>query len=149
MVDEFYDSFWRSDSWGQRKINRDEQARLQVIASLIEEFVRPRLETENPFRILDVGCGRGWLTNELKKYGTVLGIDPIAAATKRAQELFPDCEFLCNDTRGLLELKGSSVFDLAVSSEVIEHVPDESKVAFLSSIFEILAPGGFEGRAGG
>lgn len=143
MTEEFYENFWKSGSWGEKEMNKDEQARHRVITGLMDAFVMPRLKYRHPIRIVDVGCGRGWLTNQLNAYGSVLGIDPTAAAIKRAKELFPDEEFLCEDAIGLLDRLKIPAFHLAVSSEVIEHVPDAGKRDFLESLRDLLVPDGF------
>jgi 2-polyprenyl-3-methyl-5-hydroxy-6-metoxy-1,4-benzoquinol methylase len=133
----FYRSFWRSRHWGAIEPNADERARLAAIEELLEDCALP----EKP-RILDLGCGRGWLSRELAKYGEVLGTDVVAAAVERARELFPNLSFRHGDLRDLLDSPGRESFDLVVSSEVIEHVADADKPGFLGGIYQLLKPAG-------
>lgn len=135
----FYAAFWGGGFWSTPEPNPDERARADRILALVDQFA-PR--TAQPLRILDVGCGRGWLTNLLAARGNVLGVDPVQAGVDRAHELFPALEFRAVDTTRLVAEGLGATFDVAVSSEVIEHVPSEAKPAFLRSIRDLLAPGG-------
>lgn len=137
MSEDFYRSFWRSSRWGQPDINRDERARLSAILDLLQAC---RVKT--PARVLDLGCGRGWLTNALSVFGDVLGTDVSDAAVDRARELFPARRFERTDVPGLLDRHGPAAFDLIVSSEVIEHVERDAQPAFLRGARELLARGG-------
>lgn len=52
----------------------------------------------NGLRVLDLGCGAGWLSHQLSEAGAkVLGIDGAAALVKAAQAAYPDIEFLEHD----------------------------------------------------
>lgn len=133
----FYRSFWRTGRWSAAEPNEDERSRLAAILGLMEGLDLP----PEP-RILDLGCGRGWLTRALASYGHVLGTDIVAGSIDRARELFPDLAFEKTDTRGLLESHGAEAFDLVVSSEVLEHVERPLKGEFLAGIHRLLKPGG-------
>lgn len=143
VSEEYYKRIWSSDEWGQTDINEDEKLRGSVIRKLVEGFVLPEFRRQEELRILDVGCGRGWLTNMLATYGNCVGIDPVLSAVVRARELFPTREFKLADPRTLLSDIGTGRFDLVVASEVIEHVIDSEKEGFLRSIHSLLAPNGF------
>jgi 2-polyprenyl-3-methyl-5-hydroxy-6-metoxy-1,4-benzoquinol methylase len=133
----FYESFWRSARWGTAEPNEDERSRLRAI----DELLKGRDLGERP-RILDLGCGRGWLSRALAARGEVLGTDVTAAAVERARELFPGLRFERADVEGLLASRGEASFDLVVSSEVLEHVGDGDKPAFLRGVHRLLRPGG-------
>jgi len=133
----FYESFWRSARWGAAEPNEDERSRLLAITDLLtgcDVGERPR--------ILDLGCGRGWLSRSLAARGEVLGADVTAAAVERARELFPGLRFERADVEGLLASRGEASFDLVVASEVLEHVGDGDKPAFLRGVHRLLRPGG-------
>ena len=133
----FYESFWRSARWGAAEPNEDERSRLAAITDLLtgcDVGERPR--------ILDLGCGRGWLSRALAARGEILGADVTAAAVERARELFPGLRFERADVEGLLASCGEASFDLVVSSEVLEHVGDGDKPAFLRGVHRLLRPGG-------
>lgn len=142
-VDSFYEQLWQSDEWGNREINLDEQVRSQKIKELIEKFVLPHVKDKKKIKIVDVGCGRGWLTSRLTTYGDVIGIDPTLPAIERGKELFPECQFICTNTQGLRDRVGSAYFDLVISSEVIEHIDNEHKLEFLKSVYELLNDNGY------
>ena len=133
----FYESFWRSARWGAPEPNEDERSRLLAIEHLLSRCAL----AERP-RILDLGCGRGWLTRALAERGEVLGTDVTAAAVERARELFPALRFEQAGVEELLASHGEGAFDLVVSSEVLEHVGDGEKPAFLRGIHRLLRPGG-------
>ena len=142
-VNEFYSRFWNSAAWGGAQPNEDEKLRAEAITRFIEEFVRtPNAESPN-LRILDLGCGRGWLTSILSDYGSVLGIDPVPAAIERARVLFPNLNVRLADSANLISEGLEAQFDLIVSSEVIEHVVGTQKESFLRDIYRLLKPGGF------
>jgi SAM-dependent methyltransferase len=136
--EQVYRSLWRSPHWGTAEPNDDERSRLTAITTVLTGC-----DLGDRPRILDLGCGRGWLSHALARHGDVLGIDVVAASVERARELFPDLTFEQLDTRRLLDSRGPGSFDLVVSSEVIEHVEDADKPAFVSDIYELLRPGGY------
>lgn len=87
-------------------------------------------------RILEVGCGYGYLTNALNKLGMrTKGIDiaegPVAYANRTYGDYF--------EVKDIPEIKDSS-YDMIVGMEVIEHLPDPMK--FMEQCHERLRPGG-------
>lgn len=138
----YYSELWSSEGWGSVSPNRDETDRWQAIRPLV---LRAAGGVPGP-RVLDVGCGRGWLTALLaaefaERRFRILGIDPLQASIDAAGRLNPELSFRCATTRTLLK-EGAAPFDLVVSSEVIEHVRDAEKPRFLADIATLLAPGG-------
>lgn len=127
----FYERFWGART---AELSGHERARWAVIAELLAAHVAP------PVRALDVGCGRGWITDRLRALGAATGIDPHEPAVARARELFPECRFERALPEELLGREGGGGHDLIVASEVVEHVPD--KLAFLGTLHALLAPGG-------
>lgn len=130
----YYSSLWNSERWGRSDLNPDETARWDAIRRLLPEKERQR--------ILDVGCGRGWLTNELAKFGDCLGIDPVEAGIARANELYPHISFAAKSTTDLLREIGPESYDVIVSSEVIEHIPYAGQQLFLNDIHALCKRGG-------
>lgn len=88
--------------------------------------------------VLEVGCGSGYLLNNLKMAGwkNVKGIDFDSSAIEYARSKGLDVE--CGDLESV-ELANSS-FDAIVISHVIEHLYNPFDV--LEHIFELLKPGG-------
>jgi len=93
--------------------------------------------------LLEVGCGQGNFSLHLASLGArVVGTDfstkaiEIANTKKVAQESFP--RFLVADAQTLPFADSS--FDLVVSCECLEHVPNPSKA--LNEMFRVLRPNG-------
>lgn len=75
-------------------------------------------------RILDLGCGTGWLTEKLAAYGQATGIDLSDAVLAKARERCPNIEYIAGD---LFEAQlPQAHFDLVVSQDVVAHVIDQS-----------------------
>jgi 2-polyprenyl-3-methyl-5-hydroxy-6-metoxy-1,4-benzoquinol methylase len=90
-------------------------------------------------RILDIGCGTGWLSEILSTRGEVTAIDLAAEVIERAQLRVPHVRFHAGDV--LTMPLPSSAFDLVVTLETIAHVADQSK--FVDRIAALLRPHGF------
>jgi ubiquinone/menaquinone biosynthesis C-methylase UbiE len=96
-------------------------------------------------RVLDVGCGTGYLSRRTARVvtpgGTVVGIDPsppvIAYARRHAT---PGSAFQVAGAEAIPEPDGS--FDLVVSSFAIHHMPAERRSDAFGEMFRVLRPGG-------
>jgi 2-polyprenyl-3-methyl-5-hydroxy-6-metoxy-1,4-benzoquinol methylase len=75
-------------------------------------------------RILDVGCGNGFLCGEFLKRGCeAVGIDLSAQGIELARRTYPGGRFeLLNADDDLLERLHESPFDIVTSTEVVEHL---------------------------
>jgi trans-aconitate methyltransferase len=91
-------------------------------------------------RILDLGCGPGWLSRQLYEAGAqVLGIDGSAELIKTARTSYPDIQFLEHDLCDGLP-SGVGTFTRVVANMVLMDLPDLSKL--MHSVREALEPGG-------
>jgi ubiquinone/menaquinone biosynthesis C-methylase UbiE len=90
--------------------------------------------------VLDAGCGEGYGAAMLAETARrVLGVDrPDAVATASARHRDPRLDFRAVDL-GRLDALGER-FDLVVSFQVIEHLPDPP--GFLGALWGRVAPGG-------
>jgi 2-polyprenyl-3-methyl-5-hydroxy-6-metoxy-1,4-benzoquinol methylase len=89
-------------------------------------------------RILDLGSGTGWLTEELASFGEAVGVELSERAVELARERYPHAEFIAGN---ILEMPlPAGRFDIVVSQEVIAHVSDQP--AYLQVALRSLAPGG-------
>ena len=98
--------------------------------------------------VLDVGCGTGTLaialTAEVGASGGVTGIDAspemIEQARRKAANAGVDVAFEVAPIEGLPYPDGR--FDLAVSSFMLHHLPEDVKRAGLAEVRRVLKPGG-------
>lgn len=93
-------------------------------------------------RVLDLGCGDGYLTHLLSRRAeSVTGLDPEAAAVRLAGELlreYKNCRVLEGSCYDLPFPDGS--FDVAVMADVIEHLEDDDRS--LQELARVLSPTG-------
>ena len=91
-------------------------------------------------RILDVGCGPGWLADRLQRagYPDVAGADWLAPAEIKNQNLvhYRQVDF---NAAGLSDYPAQS-FDCVVCSDVLEHL--ENPAQMLREIARVVRPGG-------
>jgi 2-polyprenyl-3-methyl-5-hydroxy-6-metoxy-1,4-benzoquinol methylase len=89
-------------------------------------------------RVLEVGCGKGYLLSRLRDLGAdVMGVEPGAQGQEGAQEHGIDV------VQGYFPhpaIYASGKFDVVLSYGVLEHVPDP--VAHAQALRDALAPGG-------
>lgn len=137
--------FVNQPAWSTPEPNPDEAARWSKIASFLEYVLR-HTRKEDPsrtLRILDVGCGRGWLTNLAAAYGTCEGIEPVAGVVEHARRMFPHIRFEAATPDSVLQRPDFSPYDVVLCSEVIEHVPHPQKPEFVTQLARLLTPDGY------
>lgn len=102
---------------GQRLVR---EFRAQVVALVVQAA---------PTRLLEVGCGQGWLLRDIAAALPdirLTGIDIRPEAIEFARSLVPDADLRVVDA-GSLPFSDHE-FDLVVCSEVLEHVDDPKAV---------------------
>lgn len=130
---EYYNRYWASH---EQRLNTHEIVRLAEILHGVALVREQAGKTQ--LRICDLGCGRGWLSSELVKFGSVVGVDLSATGVGLAQERWPTVDFRVAD---ITVWRPDEYFDLVVSSEVIEHIPDQQ--AFAETVNHLLRRGGY------
>jgi len=90
-------------------------------------------------KIVDLGCGPGWLANILGTFGPTLGVDLSTDAIEVARRRYPITNFEAADIFNWDYPKGA--FDIVVSQEVLEHV--ENQARYLEIAHELLRPDGY------
>jgi 2-polyprenyl-3-methyl-5-hydroxy-6-metoxy-1,4-benzoquinol methylase len=97
---------------------------------------------ERGTRVLDVGCGNGFLCGEFLKRGCkVVGTDLSAQGIDLARKTYPAGRFeLIGADADILEQLGEAPFDIVVSTEVVEHL--YAPRAWARACFGALKPGG-------
>ncbi len=88
-------------------------------------------------RLLEVGCGTGWLSTRLLDFGDVTATDLAEEVIERARQNFPDIRFLSGD---FMTLDAGSSYDVVVCLETLSHVEDQA--AFVARLASCLRPGG-------
>ncbi|WP_113704618.1 class I SAM-dependent methyltransferase [Nonomuraea lactucae] len=96
-------------------------------------------------RVLDVGCGTGYLTRILSPLagpeGQVTGVDPAAPMIDHARSRAPrNCSYQVGESQALPFPDGS--FDLVVSSLAVHHMPPSVRGEAVGEMFRVLRPGG-------
>jgi 2-polyprenyl-3-methyl-5-hydroxy-6-metoxy-1,4-benzoquinol methylase len=144
--DEFHKKiFTENKRWNIASPNSDENlrwGRIEKFLYFIEGY-HAALSNKSKREILDVGCGRGWLSNILSAHGNVIGVEPVKAVVEYGRQLFPGLDLRIGTTQSLIDEGYSSHFDIIVCSEVIEHITDHQKIAFLNELKELLKEDGF------
>ena len=133
--------FTESDLFSSPFPNLDEAVRWAKIGEYMSRIAQQRGKgcPQQP-RILDVGCGRGWLTRMASVYGHCDGVDPVQASIESAQRYFPDLNFSHGTAQDVLRSPDFKSYDVVLSSEVIEHVVQ--KEDFVADIRQCLTPNG-------
>ncbi len=104
------------------------------LATGLVEILSPQLEE----RILDLGCGTGYLTDKIAISGAeVIGIDSAATMIEQARNNYPHLDFAVADAR---KLEFTEQFDAVFSNAVLHWIKEPEKV--VSGIWQALKPGG-------
>lgn len=101
-----------------------------------------RLDSENPHRIIDIGCGPGNSTAVLKKRypdAYVLGVDFSPNMIEKAKSEHSDIDFMLFDATKDFD-KLDEKFDIVFSNACIQWVPNHKKL--LADMMSILNPDG-------
>lgn len=100
-------------------------------------------DKRKPLRILEAGCGNGWLAHQLATIpeSTVTGSDINFTELEQAARVFaatPNLYFVCGDIRG--EFFREQHFDSIVMAASIQYFP--SLQGIISAAMNLLTPGG-------
>ncbi|MFC1495563.1 class I SAM-dependent methyltransferase [Thermodesulfobacteriota bacterium] len=125
----FYNIYWQNEHF----VNDLKRSRCATIFSALA-----KIPIKQP-KILDLGCGTGWLSSMLGHFGPTVGVDLSDYAVNKAQNRYPYVKFIAADL--LTWENPKNEFDIVVSQEVIEHMVDHNK--FIDLVYEMLKPDGY------
>lgn len=131
----YYDNYWSSH---QQVFNLHEYERVAMITRALAERIKISGESKLPIKICDLGCGRGWLSDILSRFGDVTGLDFSPEAINNAKIKYPHVAFI---QANALEYTTNARFDIVVSSEVIEHIEDQRR--YIQTAAQIINPEGY------
>jgi len=113
----------------------------------VPEMLESLLEGLNKsYSLIDLGCGDGRVLYALyskglfKNASRIAGVDISEERIKRLKKFCPFAEGIVADVCDLKQIQNNS-FDVATSSQVIEHVLNDSKM--LKEVYRILKPNGY------
>jgi SAM-dependent methyltransferase len=109
-------------------------------------YVRERLQTWQPGRFVEVGVGRGELSNLLLDLGWTgigydLSVDAVAEADKLNRGPIAGGRYQLR-AEDWLDAEPPAQVDLVISSMVIEHLADDEEARYFERCRSWLAPGG-------
>ncbi len=97
-----------------------------------------------PSKALDFGCGVGRLTQALaSRFEKTLGVDVSPTMLQKARAINRQgegCEYILNEAADLTILETAS-FDLVYSNIVLQHLPIELALKYVSEFARLLKPG--------
>lgn len=128
----FYDNRWSDFNFANR-------LKLLRCIAILNEIASTKLFEP---KILDLGCGAGWLAGITGIFGPTTAIDLSKIAIDKASTKFPYVNFFEADILNLQYEPNS--FDIVISQEVIEHLENVTQQEnYIKIAFNILKPGGF------
>ncbi|MBV6624301.1 MAG: class I SAM-dependent methyltransferase [Rivularia sp. (in: Bacteria)] len=97
----------------------------QIILPIVVDLVQPK-------SVIDVGCGQGIWLSVLKQLGIddILGLD--GDYIQKCELKIPEYNFQAQDLTQ--SFKFDRKFDLVMSLEVAEHLPEEESISFVTSL---------------
>ena len=133
---ELQTQFWNkwNRTWRESDVGTDARQRGKAVIDLLASC-----QLDGP-KILDLGCGSGWLTAQLAEFGPATGIDLADDSIRKAQNRAPHIEFLAGDFLTMELPQKCREFDVIVCLETVAHVPDQN--ALVTRISSLLKPGG-------
>jgi len=108
-------------------------SRRRLIVGLVKRVFPDRKD----LAILDIGCGTGATSRELRPFGTVISVDFTREALRFAR--MKGCHPLCQADAHRLPF-ADETFDLVVAMDIMEHLDDDRQA--LKECFRVLQPGG-------
>ncbi len=122
-----FDNYWKSIFQKRTKDDYETQSiQSQEIINWHRKYIQdciPLQFTDHNLRVLDIGCGSGYLTNLFCKFSyEVYGVDYEEGFINQARSKYSKPKFVTGDIYNLEKIEG--VFDLVVCFAVLQHISD-------------------------
>ena len=131
------------DNWDNRLIADYQRGNPRVLNGI--EYVLNQIP-HSATRILDIGCGIGWSTWEIKRHfpeAEVVGVDISPQLIETADTLFGTETGLTFDTCDVTEdTPPEGPYDAIVMIDVYEHIPRDSRTVFHQTLSQLLKSDG-------
>jgi SAM-dependent methyltransferase len=112
-----------------------------VKADYFREIVEREIHHVEKPRILDLGCGHGYIHPSLRQFGYVIvGVESAVDVLAVARKNNPDVEYIGYDGKELPF--DDQCFDVVLAICVMHHIPPEKWLSFLGEIRRVLRSGG-------
>jgi SAM-dependent methyltransferase len=138
FFDDLYEKY--PEGWGCSE-RRSQLFRYGLYLDMISRIQPP------PRIVLDLGCGEGYLTSQLKERGecNVIGMDLSTVAIGRARQKYPGIDFYeCSITGVRWDLLGPDRSpDLVVLGEVLYYLDEDERRACVAGIHEAIKDGAY------
>lgn len=137
----WYDIYWRNAEMVKKSKNplkylADSEASYWGVRESLKKILK---KDANSSKILEIGCGLGYLTYSLNKSGyNAIGLDISKEALSKAIQNYGSY-FICADLYEYSNLHINE-YDVVIFTEVIEHLNDIN--SFMSSLIKLLKPDG-------
>lgn len=125
-----------------KKWHSTEIAHLENMKAFYRKALSHHFPSQKEARIIDVGCGMGFLLLTLQSLGytDLTGIDIDAGQVAVSKELGLNAIHTPDSAKFLRS--HAQKFDAMFAIDVIEHITPENQVEFVKAMYEALAPGG-------
>lgn len=133
------DEYSEEDPYTFDLTNKFHSSRVEATLELMEVAFN---DHRFPIRVLDMGCGKGYITCEIQKrypLSEISGLDYSLSAIQFAVQNNPKIDFIAANAYNPPYLK--DYFDIIICNNLWEHVPDP--LFLLKAIRRITKPGGF------
>ena len=133
-----------SDHYGRRKASLQPQAIAAPLHQMLQMTYGSILSAVPAGgRLLDVGCGTGYLLSWLTKQQQLRpsGIDSSVSQVRIAQAALPDLDITCGDAIPYLRARPGE-FDVIFCLDVLEHIGSDDLLELTEAARAALVPGG-------
>jgi SAM-dependent methyltransferase len=125
-----------------RRWHNESQAHVDKMSQFYQRLILPHLNGDKANKILDIGCGMGFLLNGLRNAGyyNLKGIEIDESQAESCRQKGLDVQLVSDSISYLNENVNS--FDVITAFDVLEHIPVHAQVAFVKTICMSLKTGG-------